>query len=88
MDLPRVAFCRREKIDGQRHQCFSSNEGEICLAVQANYEWLMYDDTVIHFSGMSVFDLTPDKRKIKKMSTFYDTPLVRLQLAALRHDEL
>ena len=66
---------------------FQAMNSEICLAVQADYEWLMHDDTVIHFSGMSVFDFTPDKRKIKKMSTFYDTSLVRLQLAALRDDE-
>jgi hypothetical protein len=66
---------------------FQAMNSEICLAVQANYEWLMHDDTVIHFSGMSVFDFTPDKRKIKKMSTFYDTSLVRLQLAALRDDK-
>jgi len=66
---------------------FQALNSEICLAVQANYEWLMHDDTVIHFSGMSVFEFTPDKRKIKKMSTFYDTSLVRLQIAALRGDE-
>jgi hypothetical protein len=66
---------------------FQAMNGEICLAVQANYEWLMHDDTVIHFNGMSVFDFTPDKRKIKKMSTFYDTSLVRLQLAARHGDE-
>ena len=66
---------------------FQAMNSEICLAVQANYEWLMHDDTVIHFTGMSVFDFTPDKKKIKKMSTFYDTSLVRLQLAVLRDDE-
>ena len=66
---------------------FQAMNSEICLAVQANYEWLMNDDTVIHFSGMSVFDFTPDKRKIKKMSTFYDTSLVRLQLAAQYDNE-
>ncbi len=66
---------------------FQAMNSEICLAVQANYEWLMHDDTVIHFTGMSVFDFTPDKKKIKKMSTFYDTSLVRLQLAVLRDDK-
>ena len=66
---------------------FQAMNSEICLAVQANYEWLMHDDTVIHFSGMSVFEFTPDKRKIKKMSTFYDTSLVRLQLSAQYDNE-
>lgn len=45
----------------------------LALAVQANYEWLMHDNTVIHFSGISVFEFTPDKTKIMKMTTFYDT---------------
>jgi hypothetical protein len=61
---------------------FQALNNEICLAVLADYEWLMYDDKVIKFSGMSVFDFTPDKRKIKKMSTFYDTSIVRPQLVA------
>jgi hypothetical protein len=65
---------------------FQALNGEICIAVQAEYEWLMHDDKVINFGGMSVFEFTPDKRKIKKMSTFYDTSIVRPQLAALSID--
>ena len=65
---------------------FQALNSEICLAVLAEYEWLMHDDKVINFSGMSVFDFTPDKREIKKMSTFYDTSIVRPQLAASGYD--
>jgi hypothetical protein len=62
---------------------FQALNGEISIAVQANYEWLMHDEKIINFGGMSVFEFTADKKKIKKMSTFYDTSLVRPQLAGL-----
>jgi hypothetical protein len=62
---------------------FQAMNGEICLAVLADYEWIMHDDKVVNFTGMSVFDFTPDKMKIKTMRTFYDPSVVRPQLAAL-----
>jgi len=62
---------------------FQAMNGEICLAVLADYEWTMHDDSMVYFTGMSVFDFTPDKLKIKTMRTFYDTSIVRPQLAAL-----
>jgi hypothetical protein len=65
---------------------FQALNSEICLAVLADYEWLMHDDKVINFSGMSVFEFTRDKRKIRKLSTFYDTSTVRPQLAASGYD--
>jgi hypothetical protein len=43
----------------------------------------MHDDKVLNFTGMSVFDFTPDKMKIKTMRTFYDPSIVRPQLDAL-----
>jgi hypothetical protein len=62
---------------------FQALNGEICLAVLADYEWIMHDDKVLNFTGMSVFDFTPDKMKIKTMRTFYDPSIVRPQLDAL-----
>jgi hypothetical protein len=62
---------------------FQALNEEICIAVHADYEWLMHDGKVINFGGMSVFEFTPDKRKIRKLSTFYDTSLVRAQVDAL-----
>jgi len=62
---------------------FQALNSEICIAVLADYEWLMNDGKVVNFSGMSVFDFTADKRKIKKMSTFYDPSMVRPQINAL-----
>lgn len=53
---------------------------EISLAVQADYEWILNNDKVIHFGGMSVFAFTPDRQKIKKTSTFYDSFLTRSHL--------
>jgi hypothetical protein len=64
---------------------FQALNGEITIAVHANYEWLMHDEKVINFGGMSVFEFTADKKKIKKMSTFYDTSLVRPQIANLNN---
>jgi hypothetical protein len=52
---------------------FQALNGEISIAVQANYEWLMHDEKVINFCGMSVFEFTADKKKIRKKTTFYDT---------------
>lgn len=65
---------------------FQALNSEICIAVQSDYEWLMHDDKVINFAGMSVFEFTPDKRKIKKMSTFYDTSIIKSKLGALSTD--
>jgi hypothetical protein len=62
---------------------FQAMNSEICLAVLADYEWLMHDGRVVNFSGMSVFDFSVDKMKIKKLSTFYDTSVVRPQLVTL-----
>jgi hypothetical protein len=62
---------------------FQAMNSEICLAVLADYEWLMHDGKVVNFSGMSVFAFTFDKMKIKKMSTFYDASVVRPQLVTL-----
>ncbi|MBK4735208.1 nuclear transport factor 2-like protein [Noviherbaspirillum pedocola] len=59
---------------------FQALNGDISIAVQSDYEWLMHDDQLIHFGGMSVFEFTPDKRHIRKMTTFYDTSLVRPQM--------
>lgn len=64
---------------------YQALNGEISIAVQAEYEWVMQDDKVIHFVGMSVFEFTPDKKKIQKMSSFYDTSLVRPQIVELTH---
>jgi len=64
---------------------FQALNGEISIAVQANYEWLMHDEKIIKFGGMSVFEFTADKKKIKKMSTFYDTSLVRPQIGELNN---
>jgi hypothetical protein len=62
---------------------FQAMNSEICLAVLADYEWLMHDGRVVNFSGMSVFDFSVDKMKIKKMSTFYDASVLRPQLVTL-----
>jgi hypothetical protein len=59
---------------------FQALNGDISIAVQSDYEWLMHDDQVINFGGMSVFEFTSDKRHIRKMTTFYDTSLVRPQI--------
>jgi hypothetical protein len=64
---------------------YQALNGEISIAVQANYEWLMHDEKIINFCGMSVFEFTADKKKIKKMSTFYDTSLVRSQIVELNN---
>jgi hypothetical protein len=59
---------------------FQALNGEISIAVLADYEWLMHDGRTINFGGMSVFEFTADKKLIKKMSTFYDTSIVRAQI--------
>jgi hypothetical protein len=61
---------------------FQALNEEICLAVLADYEWQMHDNKTINFTGMSVFDFTPDRMKIKRMRTFYDTSAVRPQLVS------
>jgi hypothetical protein len=62
---------------------FQAMNGEICIAVLADYEWLLHDDNVVKFNGMSVFEFTTDRRTIRKMSTFYDASVVRPQIVVL-----
>jgi hypothetical protein len=63
---------------------FQALNGDISIAVHSDYEWLMHDDRVVHFGGMSVFEFTPDRKHIRKMSTFYDASPVRPQIAVER----
>jgi hypothetical protein len=60
---------------------FQALNGDICIAVQAKYKWVLNNEKVINFGGMSVFEFTPDRKQISKMNTFYDAAQVRAALA-------
>jgi hypothetical protein len=74
-------FATVKKSTVKVQNVFQALNGDICIAVHSQYEWLLNNDNVIHFGGMSVFEFTQDRRQIKKMSTFYDTSAVRIALA-------
>jgi hypothetical protein len=78
-------FATVKKTSVKVINAYQALNGEISIAVQAQYEWQMQDDKIIHFVGMSVFEFTADKKKIRKMSTFYDTSVVRPQIVGLSH---
>jgi hypothetical protein len=73
-------FATVKKSTVKVRNVFQALNGDISIAVHSDYEWLMHDDQVIQFGGMSVFEFTPDKLHIMKMTTFYDTSLVRPQI--------
>ncbi|WP_176442528.1 nuclear transport factor 2 family protein [Noviherbaspirillum humi] len=60
---------------------FQALNGDITIAIHSRYRWLLNNDKTIEFGGMSLFEFTPDRTKIRKMTTFYDTSLVRSELA-------
>ena len=62
-------------------EAFQALNSDMRIAVHGQYEWVMNDDKVVHFEGMSLFEFTPDKMHITKMMTFYDAGLVRAALA-------
>jgi hypothetical protein len=59
---------------------FQALNGDISIAVQSHYRWLLNNEKVIEFGGMSVFEFTPDRKKIRRISNFYDTSVVRSAL--------
>jgi hypothetical protein len=59
---------------------FQALNGDICIAVHSNYKWILNNDKIVEFRGMSMFEFTPDRKKIRKMTTFYDPTRVRAML--------
>lgn len=60
---------------------FQALNGDISIAVQARYKWVLNNDKLLEFGGVSILEFTPDRKKIKKISYYYDTALVRTSLA-------
>lgn len=56
---------------------FQALSGDIGIAVQSRYKWVLKNGDVIEFRGVSIFEFTADREKIRKISNFYDTELVR-----------
>jgi hypothetical protein len=73
------ATVKKSTVDVQ--EVFQALNGDISIAVLSRYTWLLNNDKTVQFGGMSVFEFTPDRKKIRKMTTYYDTALVRLPLA-------
>jgi hypothetical protein len=59
---------------------FQALNGDIRIAVHSHYKWILNNDEVIEFSGMSMFEFTLDRKRIRKMTTFYDPSHVRTLL--------
>jgi 3-methyladenine DNA glycosylase Tag len=72
-----VVIRGRQKVNSKVKNAFQALNNEISLAVLADYEWLMNNDHIIRFCGMSVFEFTSDKKFIKKLSMFYDTAILK-----------
>lgn len=70
-------FVTIKKATVEFKNVFQALNGDIALAVQSQYRWILNNDKIIEFGGVSVFEFTADRKKILKMANFYDTSLVR-----------
>lgn len=59
---------------------FQALNGDISISVHSHYKWLLHNGEVIEFDGVSIFEFTQDRLKIRKITNFYDTSHVRLSL--------
>jgi hypothetical protein len=59
---------------------FQALNGDISIAIQSQYRWLLNNDSIVEFGGVSIFEFTPNRKKIRRISFFYDTSLVRSAL--------
>jgi hypothetical protein len=73
-------FITIKKATIEVQNVFQALNGDISICVHSRYKWLLNNDKVIEFGVVSVFEFTPDRKKIKKVSNFYDTALVRSPL--------
>jgi hypothetical protein len=59
---------------------FQALNGNMSISIHMQYRWLLNNDSVVEFGGVSIFEFSSDRKKIRKISFFYDTSLVRSAL--------